>query len=62
MKKINVTVSMCISKDITLDVEENTLEDINEAFTLQCGYPIGVADLPKDGEWSVDEIEFIENN
>lgn len=58
--KVNATISLCISKDVELDVEKDaTLKDIHNAFMVQEGYPLGVSDYPQDNKWFVDNISII---
>ena len=62
MKKINITVSMCISNDFVVDAEDSTQEDLYDAFMTQYGLPLGVSSYSKDGKWIVDDLEIINNN
>ena len=55
--KTNITVSLCISNDFIVDVEEATPENLYDAFMIQHGLPLEVS----DGEWIVDDIEIINN-
>ncbi len=57
--KVNATISLCISKDVELNVENADQEDIYEAFQIQEGYPLGVSDYPQDNKWVVDNISII---
>lgn len=58
--KVNATISLCISKDVELDIEKDaTLEDIHNAFIVQEGYPLGVSDYLQDNKWIVDDISII---
>ena len=51
--KTNITVSLCISNDFVVDVEEATPENLYDAFMAQHGL--------KDGKWLIDDIEIINN-
>ena len=60
--KTNITVSLCISNDFVVDVEEPTPENLYEAFMTQYGFPLGVGDYPKKDKWLVDNLEIINDN
>lgn len=60
--KTNITVSLCISNDFVVDVEESTPENLYDAFIVQYGLPLGVSNYSKDGKWIVDDIEIINND
>ncbi len=60
--KTNITVSLCISNDFVVDVEEATPENLYDAFIVQHGLPLGVSNYSKDGKWIVDDIEIINND
>lgn len=62
MKKVNITVSMCISNDFIVDVEDSTPEDLYDAFMTQHGLPSGVSSYMQDKKWIVDDLEIINNN
>lgn len=59
--KVNITVSLCISNDFTVDVEEATPENLHDAFITQHGLPLGVSDYSENGKWLVDDLEIINN-
>jgi hypothetical protein len=56
--KVNITVSLCISNDFIVDVEEATPENLHNAFMIQHGLPLEVS----DGKWLVDDLEIINND
>lgn len=60
--KSNITVSLCISNDFVVDVEDNTPEDLYDAFMSQYGLPSEVSEYPKYGKWIVDNLEIISND
>ena len=60
--KTNITVSLCISNDFIVDVEEATPENLYDAFMVQYGLPLGVSNFAEDGKWFVTDLEIINNN
>lgn len=56
--KSNITVSLCISNDFVVDIEEATPENLYNAFLTQYGLPLEVS----DGKWCVDNIDIINND
>jgi hypothetical protein len=59
--KTNITVSLCISNDFIVDVEEATPENLYDAFMVQYGLPLEVSNYAENGKWIVDDIEIINN-
>ncbi len=55
--KTNITVSLCISNDFVVNVEEATPENLYDAFMVQYGLPSEVS----NGKWFVDDLEIINN-
>ena len=60
--KSNITVSLCISNDFVVDIEEATPENLYNAFLTQYGLPWGVSNYEEPGKWCVDNIDIINNN
>ena len=60
--KTNITVSLCISNDFIVDVEEATPENLYNAFIVQHGLPLVVSDYLKNGEWVIDDLEITNND
>ncbi len=56
--KSNITVSLCISNDFVVDIEEATPENLYNAFLTQYGLPLEVSDV----KWYFDNIYIINNN
>ena len=55
--KVQITVSLCISNDCEIDVEDTSPENLYDAFMNQEGLPSEVY----DGRWVVDDLEIIPN-
>lgn len=59
--KTNITVSMCISRDFEIEVENCTPENLYDQFMIQYGLPLGVSNYATSDKWFVDDIEIINN-
>lgn len=60
--KTNISVSLCISNDFIVDVEDPTPENLYDAFMIQYGLPLGVSNYAENGKWLVDDLEIINND
>lgn len=60
--KSNITVSLCISNDFIVDVEEITPESIYDAFLIQHGLPSKVSFFAENDKWVVDDLVIINND
>lgn len=58
--EVNVLVSMCISKECTVVVEDCTPKNLYDEFMIQHGLPEGVSDY-SDDNWCINKIEIIKN-
>ena len=57
--KTKITVSLCISKDFEIDVEDNSL--LYDTFINQY-LPDNISEYSsEDDKWFIDNIEIIEN-
>lgn len=59
--KVNITVSLCISKDFEIEVENCTPENLYNQFMIQHWFPSEVSNYIEDNKWFVDDIEIINN-
>lgn len=60
--KTNITVSLCISRDFEVEVEDVKPDNLFDAFILQYGLPSDVSEYETKDKWLVDNIEIINNN
>ncbi len=63
MKKVKVCVSLCISREVEVEVEDEYNEDdLYYAFTEQESLPMGVYDYDTNNsdDWIVDDLTVVE--
>lgn len=51
--KTNITVSLCISNDFEIEVEDCSPKNLYDAFIVQYGFPTL--------DWKIDDLEIISN-
>lgn len=57
--KTNITVSLCITNEFEIEVDEATPENLYDAFMIQYGLPLGVSNYAEKDKWFVDDMEII---